>query len=269
MTFRFFDAQVLRTERLSPSMVRIAFGGDDLPSMETAGLDQRFKLFLPHPGQEAPVVPGNDDPDWYGAWKSLDPAVRGIMRTYTISALSRDPHEMIADFALHGTAGPASAWATAARPGDRVSLFAPVEEENGAYDFRPPDGTDWVLLTADETALPAVAGILAALPARMPARVWIETGDAADRRRLETEADAEIFWLVRDGGRPRTPDAIRGAQFPPGTPYAWVAGESATVKEVRRHLVKERGIDRRAVKFTGYWRRGTSEDQLMVSGEAA
>ncbi|MFI6643458.1 siderophore-interacting protein [Streptomyces sp. NPDC050504] len=269
MTYRFFDARVLRTERLSPSMVRIIFGGDELPLMATAGRDQRFKLFLPHPGQDAPVVPSNDDPDWYGSWKALDPAVRGIMRTYTISALSRDPHEMVTDFALHGTAGPASAWATAARPGDRVSLLAPVEEENGGYDFRPPEGTDWVLLTADETALPAVEGILASLPDRMPVRVWIETGDAADRRPLESTADAEVIWLVREGAAPRTPDAIRGAQFPPGTPYAWVAGESATVKAVRRHLVNERGVDRRAVKFTGYWRRGASEDQLLTSGEAA
>jgi NADPH-dependent ferric siderophore reductase len=34
------------------------------------------------------------------------------------------------------------------------------------------------------------------------------------------------------------------------------------VKELRRHLVQERGIDRRAVTFVGYWRRGLSEEQL-------
>jgi NADPH-dependent ferric siderophore reductase len=42
-----------------------------------------------------------------------------------------------------------------------------------------------------------------------------------------------------------------------------VAGESGSVKALRRHLVRERGIDRRRVTFTGYWRRGTTEDQLI------
>lgn len=38
--------------------------------------------------------------------------------------------------------------------------------------------------------------------------------------------------------------------------YAWVAGESAMVTALRRHLVRELGVDRRQVAFMGYWRRG-------------
>jgi NADPH-dependent ferric siderophore reductase len=38
--------------------------------------------------------------------------------------------------------------------------------------------------------------------------------------------------------------------------YAWLAGEAGVVVALRRHLVGERGIDRRAVAFMGYWRRG-------------
>ena len=40
--------------------------------------------------------------------------------------------------------------------------------------------------------------------------------------------------------------------------YAWIAGESAVVTALRRHLVKDLGIDRRQVAFMGYWRRGVS-----------
>jgi NADPH-dependent ferric siderophore reductase len=40
--------------------------------------------------------------------------------------------------------------------------------------------------------------------------------------------------------------------------YAWIAGESAMVTGLRRHLVHELGMDRRQVAFMGYWRRGVA-----------
>ncbi|MFH8290800.1 siderophore-interacting protein [Streptomyces sp. NPDC018059] len=270
--YQYFDVQVLRAEHLTPAMIRVAFGGPGLRRMASAGLDQRIKIFLPHPGQEEPVMPDTDTgdaSDWYAAWCALDPAVRGIMRTYTTRDLRRDPDELIVDFAVHGAApspadGPATSWARTARPGARVGVLAPVDEENAAYDFRPPRDTDWLLLTADESALPAVAAILEALPPALPTRVWIEVHDLADRQTLPTEADAEIHWLTREGA---TPDAIRGAALPEGTPYAWLAGESSTVKAVRRHLVTERGFDRKRVSFSGYWRKHTTTDELIDRGE--
>ncbi|WP_169801959.1 siderophore-interacting protein, partial [Streptomyces phaeochromogenes] len=63
-------------------------------------------------------------------------------------------------------------------------------------------------------------------------------------------------------------EAIRTAQLPSAqAPYAWIAGESGCVKALRRHLVREREIDRRRVTFVGYWRRGLSEEQLRERGE--
>jgi len=41
--------------------------------------------------------------------------------------------------------------------------------------------------------------------------------------------------------------------------YAWLAGEAGVIKTLRRHLVSERGIDRKAVAFMGYWRLGKGE----------
>ncbi|MEV7090104.1 siderophore-interacting protein [Streptomyces sp. NPDC093085] len=272
--FEFFPVEVVRAERITPSMARIVLGGPALARMVSAGRDQRIKVFLPHPGQREPVLPearpGGGAGDWYGDWRALDPAVRGIMRTYTVRELRHAPDELVIDFALHGAdgsaSGPASRWAASAAPGDRISVLGPVVEENAGYDFRPPEGTEWILLTADESALPAVASILETLPAGTPARIWIEVHDAADRQELRTAADADITWLVH-GTSPATPDAIRAAALPEGTPYAWVAGEASTVKAVRRHLVGERGFDRRAVKFSGYWRQGASEDNLMQAAE--
>lgn len=55
--FRFFSLQVVRTRRLGPSLVRITFAGPELRDFHSDGLDQSLSLFLPHPGQEEPVVP--------------------------------------------------------------------------------------------------------------------------------------------------------------------------------------------------------------------
>lgn len=272
--YHFFDMHVLRTEYVTPAMIRVALGGDGLARMASAGRDQRIKVFLPHPGQDAPVMPDTTEGDaanWYADWLALDPDVRGIMRTYTTRELRRDPDELIVDFAVHGPApspsdGPATSWARKAAPGARIGVLAPIEEENGAYDFRLPQDTDWVLLTADESALPAVASILETLPPGIPTRVWIEVHDPADRQDLSTKADAEITWLTETGA---TPSAIRTAELPSGTPYAWITGESATVKATRRHLVTDRGFDRKRVSFSGYWRRGTTTDELIDRNETA
>ncbi|MBA0050539.1 siderophore-interacting protein [Streptomyces sp. AJS327] len=279
--FEFFELRVVRTRRLSPSMLRVTLGGDQLSGLTSGGRDQRFKLFLPHPGQTEPLVPVQAGEGWFAQWRAMDPAIRAVMRSYTVRQQRRFPtEELDIDFALHGLddagipTGPASRWAARAEPGDRVTLLGPAEPDNGGVDFRPPPGTDCTLLSGDETALPAIAGILEWLPAGSPVRAWLEVPHAGDVQDLPTLADAEITWLVREeaAGRHRTDvllDAVRSATLPTGTPYAWIAGEAGSVRALRRHLVTERGLDRRSVTFTGYWRLGATEEQLVeeaVSG---
>jgi NADPH-dependent ferric siderophore reductase len=161
------------------------------------------------------------------------------------------------------TAGPASRWAAEAAPGDRVVLLGPAVEDNKSVCFRPPPQADWMLIAADETALPAVGGILAWLPAGTHARIWLEVPHAGDVQELPCAGDARITWLVRDDGDDLV-QAVRAAALPEGAPYAWLAGESSVVRALRRHLVGDRGLDRDAVTFGGYWRRGASEEDLRA-----
>ncbi|MFG1807307.1 siderophore-interacting protein [Streptomyces sp. NPDC049040] len=259
-TYDFFDVHVLRTRRLSATLLRVVLGGPGLSRVVSGGRDQRLKLFLPQDGQERPILPDVLDIDWYPRWRALDPEVRGVMRTYTVRDVRSEPVEVDIDFALHGDTGPASRWANRAVPGDRVTLLAPVVPDNGGVDFQPPDGTDWVLLCADETALPAVAGILEWLPAGTVVKAWVSVGDPGDRIALPTKCQADVTWVTRPAA---LPEAVAAADLPPGTPYAWLAGEAALVRDVRRHLVGSRGFPRPAVAFAGYWRRGSSEDALL------
>jgi NADPH-dependent ferric siderophore reductase len=276
--FRFFSLQVVRTRRLGPSLVRVTFGGPDLHAFHSDGRDQSLSLFLPHPGQPEPVVPLELGDGWWQGWRELPDDVRAVMRSYTLRELRRDPDEIDIDFALHGIepdpsvqAGPASRWAARAAAGDRVLLLGPAVADNRAIRFRPPEDTDLVVVWGDETAVPAASAIVESLPAGTRARVWLEVPHAGDIQDLATEADAEITWLVREEkggqGSPTALEALRGAQLPPAErPYVWIAGESGCVKELRRHFVRERGVDRRRVTFVGYWRRGVSEEQLRAEG---
>lgn len=81
----------------------------------------------------------------------------------------------------------------------------------------------------------------------MRARVWLEVPHAGDRLELRTVADCHITWLVREEGAPSALEAVSAAELPEGTAYAWIAGESGSVKALRRHLVRE--LDRRRVTF--------------------
>ncbi|MCP3819572.1 siderophore-interacting protein [Streptomyces sp. A3M-1-3] len=280
--FRFFDLRVVRSRRLGHSLVRITFGGEELKDFAAGGYDQSLSLFLPHPHQDAPVVPVEEGDGWFAAWRALPEDERAVMRSYTCREQRREPQDEVdIDFALHGTetsaaaaaGGPASRWAGRAVAGDQVLVLGPAVADNTAVRFRPPQDTDWVLLFADETALPAAAAILDRMPRDRKVRAWIEIPHADDRIVLPTLADADITWIVRNSGdrTQRVLDAVRAAELPDGTPYAWIAGESGTVRALRRHLVQERGIDRRSVTFVGYWRLGLSEEQLLaqaLSGEA-
>lgn len=280
--FRFFALRVVTTRRLGPSLVRVTFGGPDLEAFHSDGRDQSLSLFLPHPGQSEPAVPVELGEGWWQGWRELPDDVRAVMRSYTLRSLRREPGgptEIDIDFVLHGTdpgaavpAGPASRWAAGARAGDRVALLGPALADNRAIRFRPPTGTDLVVLWGDETALPAVCAVLESLPAGLRVRAWLEVQHAGDILEPVTAADAEITWLVRDehpgAGSPLALDAVRAARLPAAeAPYAWIAGESGCVKELRRHLVRERGIDRRRVTFVGYWRQGLTEEQLRERGE--
>ncbi|WP_419995250.1 siderophore-interacting protein [Streptomyces boninensis] len=264
--FRFFDADVIRTQQLSPSLVRVTFGGPGLTGFAAGGRDQSLSLFLPHPGQQAPVMPTGEG--WFDAYRAMDPALRAILRSYTVRAqrsAAGGATEVDIDFVLHAEpAGPAATWAAAARPGDRLIFLGPAVPDNAGVRFRLPDGASEVLLAADETALPAAAAILESLPDDIPVRAWLTVPHPDDRLPLTAPAKAEITWLT-EGGQAALTTAFRESALPGGPgPYAWLAGEAGMVKTLRRHLVGECGVDRRAVSFTGYWRRGASEDDLRA-----
>ncbi|MFI1449258.1 siderophore-interacting protein [Streptomyces virginiae] len=274
--FRFFELEVLRTRRLGHSFLRVTFGGESLAGFRSGGFDQSLSLFLPAADQEHTVLPSTDEDTWFAAWRGMSDEERPVMRSYTVREQRRTPEgadEVDIDFVLHGDTSPASRWAGRAVTGRRILAIGPAVAENKSVRFQPPADTDAIWMYADETALPAAAAILDRLPAGTRVKAWFEIPHEDDRLDLRAPADADITWIVREGhGRERTEQvlsALRSAD--PGAaeaPYVWLAGESGTIRAVRRHFVQERSVDRRTVRFTGYWRLGASEEQLLAEAYA-
>ncbi|MFC6012283.1 siderophore-interacting protein [Nocardia lasii] len=259
----FVSLRVLRVIPLTPRMIRVTFVGDPPFPLIDAGPDQCTKVLFP-PGPDQPVtLPPRETTDteitWYRRYLAMPDELRPPMRTYTIRAQRPELNELDIDFVLHpGHAGPGSDWAATAAPGDEVGLLYPAH-----VLYCPPPEAQWQLLIGDETALPAIAAIIERLPTDTPVHAFIEVTDSADHLRFADANTTHIEWVHR-GNRPRGEAvlaALRTAHLPEGPPYAWISGEADLVKHTRRHLITDRGIDKRTITFTGYWRQGTTEEE--------
>ncbi|MGW6458308.1 siderophore-interacting protein [Streptomyces sp. NPDC055078] len=274
-TLRYSALHVSRTERITPLMVRVTFGGEDLADFTHVSVDQHVKLFFPRQPGRAPVIPpmpaDGDVGRWYQDYLAMPEAERPWMRSYTIRGHDARRQEVDIDFVLHGhgdESGPASRWAAEAAPGNIVGMLGPQISH-----FRTPGRRDWTLLAGDETALPAIGALIEALEPGERATAYIEVADAEEEQEFTTAGDVTLHWLHRDGVRPgESPvlvDAVRSAAFPDGEVFAWVAGESSAVRALRRHLVDDRGIDKRAIAFTGYWRFKLTQDDAPTDEDLA
>lgn len=262
-----FPAHVTGVCRLSPSLTRITVGGAELAGMTSGGLDQRIKLLFPLPDQDGPCLP-QEEPT-IRAVRAMPRQLRPVPRTYTVRAYRPERHEFDIDVVLHGDTGPGSVFAGRARVGDRIGVLGP--NVHCAYADRV-NGVEYnlellgqhTLIAGDETALPAIGSILETLPAGVCATALVEIPEAADAQSVATSAELDIHWLPRRELRRRRGVALltelRSLPLPSGDVYAWVSGEASMVKAARRHLVDERGLDRSAVTFMGYWRPGMTED---------
>lgn len=205
--YRTFPVRVSRVHRLSPGFLRVTFTGADLDECAPNGWDQRIKVLLPLAGRGMADCP--DGADWYGDWRALPEDRRNPIRTYTVRAWRPELREIDVDFVLHGSTGPASAWAERAAAGDEVALVGPNARfpgPTGGFEWRPPADAGCLLIAGDETAVPAIGAIVESLPPGRRARVLLEVPTPADVLPLAHPADVEVTWLPRDAGDGSAPE---------------------------------------------------------------
>src|SRR4051794_23652905 len=195
--YRFFRTRVLRSVRLSPSFVRLTLGGPELTGFGAAGDDQRIKFVLPRDGQPFEELL-SCGPSWYAEYCALPDERRPFLRTYTVRAYRPDPAELDVDVVLHGLddghPGPAAAWAAAALPGDALVVLGPDRPGSGrawAAEWAPPASARTLLLAGDETAAPAIASIVEALPSGRRAIALLEVPVPGDALALDVGPDVD------------------------------------------------------------------------------
>ena len=240
--------EVLRVVDLTPRMRRITLGGPELAGFLSLGTDDHVKLLFPQNAAEQAAL----ETLVLGAGKSDGPMP--AMRDYTPRRYDLDTLELDIDFVLHGD-GPASTWAEQAEPGQFLHIGGP----RGSMIV--PDMFDSYLLIGDETALPAIARRLEGLPANRRALVIIEVENGKEQQVLESAAQVNVIWVLREGGKDHLLSTVRQIKVPTGSLYAWVATETKVSRQIRRVLLDEHGLDEQFVKAVGYWRLDNTDEE--------
>lgn len=254
-------AEVVSTERITPHMVRVVLSGPDGAPLATdpAGYtDAYVKMLLPRPGS------GVVEPFDLDEVKARIPAEDWpVMRTYTIRWFEAETGRAALDFVVHGDEGIAGPWADRVQPGDQVQLFGP----GGGYAPNPE--ADWHLLVGDESALPAIATALEAMPEGAHAHAFIEVADPAEEQTLLTEARARVQWIHRSASESGPGEdlvrAVTELEFPPGRVHAFVHGDAMTVKPIRSFLRFTKDVPKEDLSASGYWRRGNDDEQWRAA----
>ena len=240
--------EVLRVVDLTPRMRRITLGGPELAGFVSLGTDDHVKLLFPQTAEEQAALATLV----LGAGKDGGPMP--AMRDYTPRRYDLETLELDIDFVLHGD-GPASTWAEQAKPGQQLHIGGP------RGSMLVPDIFDSYLLIGDETALPAIARRLEGLAANRHALVVIEVENAAEQQPLESAAQVEVIWVLREGGQQDLLSTVQQLQMPTGELYAWVATETKVSRQIRRVLLDEHRLNEALVKTVGYWRLEGGEEE--------
>lgn len=253
-----FALNVVRTELLSPHMVRVVAGGPGLADFVAKdATDMYVKIHFLQPG-----VAYTEPVDVFALRESLPRDQWPATRTYTVRWLDAAAQEIAIDFVIHGDSGLAGPWAATAEPGDRIILSGP----GGAYSPNPDAG--WYLFAGDEAALPAIAASLESLPAGARGHAYLEVDTAADIQPIAAPQGVEVTWLFREGATPADSsalaDAVANGPWPDGEVDAFVHGEREYMKQLRDVLFKQRGLSRSQVSLSGYWAYGRTEDYFQA-----
>ncbi|MEU7003183.1 siderophore-interacting protein [Nonomuraea sp. NPDC046570] len=239
---------------LTPGMIRVVFGGDDLSGFVSAGVgDEYLRLHFPVPGTGKFVLPVESGRRWtYPAGETPSPC-----QPYTVRRFEPGAGRMTIDFVVH-EGGVASDWAQRAKPGDELY----IGESRGLY--APPADTRWQVLVSDATGLPALGRLVEALPAGTRAKAIVEVAEESHVQEIASAADVEFVWLYGSGNGiapSRLPEAVRRLALPGGPGYIWVAGESLMLRGIRAYLRHELGLPGERYKVTGYWTHRAEEWQ--------
>jgi NADPH-dependent ferric siderophore reductase len=241
---------VRRVEDRSPRLRRVTLAGPELEGFVLEEPAASVRLLLPSPGTDQVVVP-----EWKGNEFLLPDGQRPVIRTLTPRRFDAAALELDVEIVRHG-GGLASGWAGTAGAGTPAAVSGPGR----GYAF-DPDAPE-LLVAGDETALPAIAQLLEALPPGTPAQVLVEVADRGAELPLPAGHGVTVSWVELPAGGDPGDALVAALREAPLVAEArvWAAGEAAAMQRIRRHLFDERQVPRRHAVVRGYWKAGRAGD---------
>lgn len=248
----FTRLSVASSDRVSPHIQRLVLTGP--AAFTPLGFDQWFRAFVKRPGQAELTLLKDITLRSYVRYATMPERTRPLLRNYTVRELRGE--EVVVDVVVHGDPNPSSptfaSWAQTAEPGEPIAVL-----DEGRM-WNPPGDTQTVLIVAEESGLPAVAGICRDLPRDARGVVVLELPDAADHQDLNAPEGVVVHEVARSDphDRPGVAALETVSSVPwPENPYVFAVGEQALPVAVRR-LATERGVPKQHITFSGYWRVG-------------
>lgn len=243
--------EVVGSERVSPHIVRVRFGGPAVAAMERPdATDSYLKLLFTDPAHA--LTPPYD-------METLPQDQRPVRRTYTIRSWNDDA-TISMDFVTHGDQGIAAPWAMRALPGDLLAATGP------GSGYRPSGQAAWYLLVGDDSALPAISAATEALPDNARGHVIVEVDSPADELLPTPPAGMQVQWLHRSGATSGEvsllPEAVRAIDWPVGA-EVFAHGERGSMKELRK-IFRELDVAKASLSLSGYWAFGRNEDRFQA-----
>ena len=171
-------------------------------------------------------------------WLALTVPGQFQTRYYTVRSLGDGL--LTIDVVVH-EAGLVTEWAQTDCVGDVVGLSAP----KGSFQL-PPDA-EWVVLAGDLTGLPAMARIAESVT--LPLAIHAEIPDEP----MPSYVAGPVEWHRAEPGTSELAAIVRGITWPEGPGYFWMGGESAQMRDIRRHLRHDLGRDTGHYDVMGYW----------------
>ena len=232
---------------LTPNMIRVTFAGPELDGFPEGREGANCKLLIPEPGETRVAFENR-----------LSDGPPPIRRTYTVRSFRADVQELDIDFVAHGDNGPASRWASGAKPGDFLGFLGPSSPKITEFN------ADWYVVAADPSALPVAAATLEAMPRNAKGVAVFEVTSSDDQQEIDAPKGIDMHWLVHpdpNTASTQQEDFIRALPWPNGRVQTCIAGESSVIRSLRSFLHQEKELPRADTYISGYWKIGLVEDE--------
>ena len=246
-------ATVVSVRKLSGDMVRLHARVQEPELLPELGFSDSYVKVLLTPAAAGYTWPF--DPEEVRATRPREQWP--LTRTYTIRAYDPATALMTLDLVVHEGGGAAQPWIHSLHPDDVFGFLGPGGK------WRPDPGPEHFLLIGDSSALPAIAAAMEVLPRGARAEVFLEVAGEGSEVRLPEVEGVEVTWVHTGTSLPgsRLVQAVTRARPEVEDTGVFLHGNAEMVRDLRRHLLGERGLERSALSASGYWRHGCTDEQ--------